>query len=560
MKKSLKVKVLLALSAICVLNAQDMTAGTAAEQAGAVDQGYKVVDQLEEKAPEFAKENAASTEFVPANKQVEKQLKRTKTKLNYDKEKGTIIKIGYAEAVINDPANDKDFFRIRNAKAHEAYLNAKAEIIKTIYTDFSAMNRLSVVDNDGEDEIEAARKAKLKALQEKQLDLAKKFGQLDEAEAAALAGVTLPDRLGAVLDGLNKKLDSTYSTDKIKADKRALRDELKAECEALKSEFDVLEEDCKSIPQPTTQLESNVSLMSKMPLLGSSVVCQAESWDETGDKVYCIAMAVVWSPQLQEDAFALAHNNNIVGKKGKYTAEEWIERQDLSSMVGPRRFRDNEGRTIFVGISAIDLSGPVSKRNVKRKKADTEAWTFVAFSLLGDIEAYREAKTNFKEYDDSTRKSEEKFSDVIMQKCNMVIQGCTSLDAREVVHPISKQKMYVVAYYIDPDLAKQSGDLMKKAYAAANVFDKAMQRKRGIHDGMEQELKQQRESKTEYNRGKAEGSQAVKKEVNNIENNLEQNRRKAPVSTGARGSKNDNGPRTSQGGTFTGDSEIDTDF
>jgi hypothetical protein len=83
-----------------------------------------------------------------------------------------------------------------------------------------------------------------------------------------------------------------------------------------------------------------------MPLLGSSVLTQAESWDKE-EKIYSISLAVVWSPKLQENAVALATGEAVPSSsKGKFSPQEWLAQQDLTTMIGPRRFTDNEGNNI----------------------------------------------------------------------------------------------------------------------------------------------------------------------------------------------------------------------
>ena len=126
-----------------------------------------------------------------------------------------------------------------------------------------------------------------------------KFAQFNEAEANALEGVTIGDRFGAILEGIAKRLDSAFSSEKILAEKRALRDEIAAQVELLTSQYVELKKQADAMPKvPDNEIESAAQAFAKMPLLGSTVLTQAESWDAT-EKIYSVSMAVVWSPNFR---------------------------------------------------------------------------------------------------------------------------------------------------------------------------------------------------------------------------------------------------------------------
>ncbi len=555
--KKLMIMVACAVTA-SVLSAQEMGATATETAAGAADQGAEIAAQADAQAAQLAAE-APSEEFVSAEEVVKKNLAKMKLAPGYDRKRKAIIAIGTAEVLIKDPANDNTFMAVRAAKANEAYLNAKAEVIRSINTDFSAMDRALTTAGFGEDDVQKAFAERRADFEAKREELAKKLAQLDKAEASAFRGVTMTDRFGAVIEGVAKKLDDKFNSAEIAAQKKAVRDQLKAECAELLAEYKVLEEEAKKIPAvPSTEVSSSVKMLSKMPLLGSSVLTQAESWDKT-DKTYSVSIAVVWSPKLQENAVALVTGEAVPSsKKGQFTPQEWVAKQDLTTMIGPRRFTDNEGNNIFVGIATADLTGKVKDRRAKKMLADTAARKAVAFSLAGDFEAYREASSNYKEYDDDLRTSVEKLRDVVGQKCDINLQGCLPLCNKEVKHPITGRKTYVTAYYIEPTLAKDAMDLLKKSYAGAIRQTKATQYRRGQHAGMEKSLDNQRKSTMEFNKGVADGARGVLQEVQRQQSEAKQ--QKKSVSAGASGSKRQEPTGQSQGGSFSGDATIDTDF
>ena len=103
-------------------------------------------------------------EFVSAKEQVERNLEKLGLSQEYNPEKKSMIKIGVAYKQIKDPANDKKFSALRTLKYMEAYLNAKAEIIRAIEQDMSAMDRAETfgefIDGESARDVFAAKQGK----------------------------------------------------------------------------------------------------------------------------------------------------------------------------------------------------------------------------------------------------------------------------------------------------------------------------------------------------------------------------------------------------------------
>ena len=75
-------------------------------------------------------------QFVSASAKVEEQLKQLGLSTGYDRKRKAIIEIGTANLTTTKrPAGDDAFMIKRSAKATEAYLSAKAEIIKRLYSE-----------------------------------------------------------------------------------------------------------------------------------------------------------------------------------------------------------------------------------------------------------------------------------------------------------------------------------------------------------------------------------------------------------------------------------------
>lgn len=542
------------------------------EESGDSDEGPEIVVEAEQKQAEIAKEEASQPQtdekprFVSAEEQVQETIeKKMDLEFGYISERKSIVAQGTSYATVRDPANDETFMALRTAKATEAYLLAKVAVIQAISTDFSAFDRVVTLAKYGESNVEKVFAQKQAAFAAKRGEFEKKLAELDSAEAEALEGVTLNDRFGAILDGIAKKINKDYDPEKISADKKAKYEALKAECDVLKAEFEALQEDAENIPStPKNEVKSGVTMLAKMPLIGSTVLTQSESWDES-TKQYSVSMAIVWSPKLQESAVKVAAGNYEAGKDlGALTRKEWIGMQDLSAMVGPRRFVDKNGHPYFVGIAAADLTCQNSDIKARKQMADAEARKNVVFSLVGDLQSYEDYKMHLKEYQsksDDLRSIVQDLASTMMQKADINLRGCLSMRNRTMTHPITGRKTYVTVFYVDPMLAKDAAEILKSNYAAAEITTKATQYRRGVQAGMDAQLKATRDSKAEFSRGKADGQKQLQDETKAMEGRVLPKPAKKAVSAGAAGSgETRKAPVKSRGGSYSGDAVIDTNF
>ena len=563
-----------------VLSAQEMGTAAAAPAAGTTvaaavvvaqqDGGQAVVDTAVAKGPELVATPPAA-QFVSADEQVQNDLAKMNLTEGYDTAKRAIIQIGSASIKVEDPANDPAFVIKREQIANYAYLNAKAEVIRAINSEFSAMDRACTFLDDSVDETAAKFQAKKAEVEAKKAELTDLLQKVDATEAQAVGEVTINDRFGALLDAVIKKIDETYDPAKIAADKQANAASKQAEAKLLKekaaqlmAEYKELEAEAAKLPKdPALETASTAKLLSKMPLLGSSVITQAESWDST-EKTYTVAMAIVWSPKLQENAVKVCMGDAAVSsKKGKYSLKDWVAAQDFGCMVGPRRFTDDQGRNLFVGIAAADLKGPIVKQNAKKMVAETMARKAVAMSLLGDIEAYREASQNLKVYADDSAGASQKLADTVSAKVNLNLQGCMSIAKKTVINPIMGRKIYVAAYYVDPSFAKEAMGALKKLYADSVRVTKASQYRTGYASGAAANLKAVQNSTSVQQQAAAQAAvevqQQAAKDSAAAAAAAKSVQPTARPSTGAQGTVRPASGGKSTGGTFSGGT-IDTDF
>ena len=475
------------LAAVGSLSAQELS--EAAAQASE-DNGAAVVAKVEEKTPEMKAE--PTEEFVSAEDRVRSNLEKAGISEGADPEKKAIIQIGVASVLVSNPATDKAFGMAREQMANIAYMNAKAEVIKAINSEFSAVDRVSLMMSESVDENAEKVAAAREAVIAKRAELAETLAKYNAADAKSVSEVTLNDRFNSFLDAVIKKIDSSYSPEAIAAKKKISADAAKAEAAALKekvqalsAEYKKLEAAAAALPKdPAMESASTAKVMSKMPLLGSSILTMAESWNKDTQE-YQVACAIVWSPKLQACATKMLTGDfSGTGKPGMYSKDAWVKAQDWRWMIGTRRFTDDKGRNLFVGIYSVELSGSIVAQNGKKKLADQFARKNVAMSLLSDMATFTEASQNMKIYADDSKSAAQKLSENTTSKVNVNLQGCMRLTSRTVTNPISGKKMYVSAFYLDPTIAAEAGAILKKSYEDALTSSKYAKKQFGILMGL----------------------------------------------------------------------------
>ena len=475
--------------------------------------------------------------FVDAELKVKEQLKALglNPEGGYDRKKKAIIAIGVASLdTKKSPAGDDSFMVARSAKATEAYLMAKADIIQFFYTEVDAQDRVAFNDGNVSEE-EQNLKTKIEEIKEKVAVFAEKAGKPELADAdfdenlvAALRGIELappPPKTSVTADGV--ALDDADGN-RMTADQVTVTEEpaagtnLASERDALAAEIHSAIKEANDLPKvPMNEIDSSAKLLSKMPLLGAKILTEAESWDKT-EKRYQIAMAVIWSPKLQEEAKNLAIGNPTVSeKKGKFSVQEWIERQDLLAMAGPWSFTDNEGKTIVIGIAARDIANLSSpKEKGKRLEADTDARVAVANSLVCDLAAFTETSKNLKEYEDGSYEAMQNLANTVSSQTKVALSGLGRLASKVGYHPITGRKTYAVAFFIEPEVNKEAMELIKRLYADAITVNNATKFKQGQMAGMEATYEEAKASDAKFEEGKAGASSDVSGRVRAAEVNV----------------------------------------
>lgn len=540
------------MTMICISGLMSMTLAQGVDESNlGVDENNQEASQIVQEAQNRAEELAEISSndiYEDASSAVQASLKSMGLKPRYNPKNRTFIQIGSAEMKISDPHNNKDFIAIREVLAIEAYLSGKAKIIRSINQNFSAIEKVSLNCDYGDDPTSNKIEQLTNKLLKKKEELRRKLAELAVAESEQLEGASVSDRLGGILDGIAKKLDETYNSKDILEEKKQNFLAVKKECELLQKEFDEVQKLIDENPKPSRKISSDIESIAQMPLLGATVLTQSEKWDPT-TKMYSVAMAVIWNSKLQEHALSFSKGNPLNNKKKggiSISIDDWIEDMDFSSMVGPRTFTDPTGRTIFVGIAAVDLTGKVKDRDAKKGLAGLSAEALLAFSLHSDVYSYREGKKMLREYDDDKSSSCRKFAQALMQQCKLdSMRGSMELHSDIVKHPISGRETYVVAYYLDPDLSKDALKTIVKAQRAAMDVITTSQVAGGVIAGGQKALDDQKKSKKFYDAGMKKGEDIV--------NAPPKKGGKKASPKGTPKSKIDENKNGSTGGTFTGD-------
>ena len=442
--------------------------------------------------------------------------------LGYQPKQKVIVQIGVATFRCED-LSAEDFLGKRDLKAIEAYLSARAKIGRSIINEFSASARSAYCDPDDPDPNVKAAMEKRKEIEEHKEALARKIAELDSAQADAMRGVTLEDRVNKTLDAIIKKLDDSYDPATISQEKMDRYNAVKAEVETLKAECAELEKLAEqALPKKNADRMTQSQVTAKLRFFGCVTVAQAESWDPA-KKNYQVAVGVIWSKKLHEKARA-AYDGNLTlkGKAGNQTYDDWFEAQleerdddegrpfiPLGAMVGSRLFTDEEGHTYFIGIGGAKVPEKAVQDEGRRADAVENARMAAMFALKGEGIAQRNAARHLSEYNDDTSHFDSKMINSIALECKGTIEGMDEGTIEKVVNPLSGQEMYVSVLTINPYLAAEAEDMLDTTAAGAVEDERTNQLREGRQAGREAAIDAAKRDRSAYQQGVREGVKGV---------------------------------------------------
>ncbi len=498
----------------------------------------------------------------------------------WDDKKNRIMVIKQTGEAID--AYDPDFLQKREALAIEASLLAKATIIESFTTTASAENILSVPGNPIAKQLEAEQK-QIKAMEaqaqkfymQAQRETSVLLSAYDQAQADELRGVTFGDRLNSLLEATIKKLDETFDSQQITEDKKQRLSDVKMRLDKARKIEDekqkLLEEVQNKIAELQGQVKketrSAIETTSSMPLFGATTLMQVESYDDLRGQ-YNIASLVVWSPKLELEARGmLLGAGKGKPRKNKISIDEWLDKQNLSSMVGARRYLASDGSTNFMGISAVEYD-PDDSGSYSMLEEEAILWAKQAaiLSLKASVESVKSAERLKRDIRGADGKVESKilkdFSANIQESVkNLTIRGLETLRIEETVHEPTGKNIIVAVANVNSALAVKASDIMKDMYATLKEVNADQSFIQGEEAGMKAEADKTLNNKAIFDAGVASGSNQVATEYDNrADDRASIGRAESQQSKESITEDNSGSSGESQSGSWAGDIEVDDDF
>ncbi|EGU48583.1 hypothetical protein VII00023_00265 [Vibrio ichthyoenteri ATCC 700023] len=419
-------------------------------------------------------------EYISAEQQIFDYMDQKNWQQGWDPDKKRLFVVNMQQFDSEDPSYDDSFITKRSQYATIATMGAKAEMVEYMRTTMSAVDMLTAPGTDVHAELNEKYVRAEKKLNAQKRELVKIIAELDQAEADKLAGITIEDRAEATWDAVIKRIDSNYDAATIEESKRKKYEKVKQRFADASSELDVLEQQASTL-KGEIKLESTsmVETLAKAPILGASVLVQAESWDAESE-VYEVATLMVWSPKLEKAAKSIITGEMLPLKpKNGLSVHDWLKKQEVATMVGPRQFVDQSGERWFIGAFGMPADGASSLVRKNRGIADAMAKKEAAVALYADIETQKQAAIAMqtRSSDLGSKDNTEvatSFSEATRQSVeNRHINGLSKLFSRTVVHPISQQKIYVVAYGISAKAASEALAIEYSAFDAGATANRA---------------------------------------------------------------------------------------
>ena len=486
------------------------------------------------------------------------EVQQTASSAKYDQEKDAIDLVdefaaakGYttdpkkpvyfarAEASRNVSLSDPNFLNIRELIATEAILSAKADIIVSRMTSASAEEWIELAGPSIQaqlEEVVAVQKnaqvkldAQLGSLQKEASTL---IEGLDDALAQEAMGITWNDRGKRLLDAIISKLDESYDSSAILEDKRNRVENLKKRRDAVIQRADELVLARKELERQVREIRgdgsdksgSRFAIESKMPLFGATVVFQAEYFDEYEN--FSVAVLLAWSPKLEREARGiLLRDGRIEPRPTKLSLDEWLDKQNLATMVGPRKYLAKDGSDNFLGIAAAEYN----KRNLSTRRraelsATLSAQRMAVLSLTSEVEVNRAKDQQGINNNISEDRTELRYYEELSERVSQSIEKVkvAGLEKRKViraVHPSTGKDIIVVVANINSAMAVQSVELMADTYALLRELNIDQSYLSGQTAGMREAAELGKNNSDAFEQGRSEGtgSVAAKTEANQAE-------------------------------------------
>lgn len=530
----------------------------AGEAVAPSDAGSEAAAQaMEESAP-------CSKKFRSAKKVLKDCVAEKGWEERWDEEKGRLFVIESATVDTKDPANDKDFFAKREMAAKAAVLQAKVAVIQMINTEMSGSDMIDMPGSDVNKTLGAEREKIAQAVQEQMKELVTLVAKTSQAEADMLAGTKFSQRLDDMMAAMIKKINSAYNDEKHNEAAKARYLELRKRLEQSIKTYKALKEQADKLQMEVKERqESSVTLMAKMPIFGVTVIMQTESFNKETGK-YEVAVCVTWSKALEAAARAVALGQPLKCKPGKMSVNAWLKKQNLATMTGPRQYVDDKGNRWFLGVTArvYDESMPSYKLRKAKGIVDAFARQMAVFCVFADVEAVetaaqaKETRANDETNETSEQVAEDYATKMSQKFTKKTVRGLQRLASDEVEHPITGDNIYVSVYGINASSAAEALAAETRQYATAVESERHQTVEKGRKAANESAVRAATNRADDFQKGAQKQTRAIGRELQS---------RKPAAKGGIAIKQEASAPatkkaKTTTGGTFGGDADIDDNF
>lgn len=461
------------------------------------DNGMAGIAQLQdEKQPTYQEADAFE--------QAQSYLDNSPFTSGWNDDKKVFVAIGLAEFDSENPSYDDTFLIKRSLKTMQASLDAKSQIIEYVRSEMSAIDKAVTPGTDlnqkFKDEIDKLQRK----IEFQKNTLAKLMNDVDTKEADSIAGATFGDRLNSLMDAAIKKLDSNFDASNIDQKKKERFEKAKLKYQEAVVEYEQVQKKLQdTVGNIKETIQSKTESFAKMPLFGAITVAQFESW--TDDR-YKIGLVTVWSANSEKAARAFISGESFKSRPGNKSLKEWVNNQDWSTSTGGRKYVDDKGTTHFIGIAASAIGKSATSERKGRGIAELNAKKEVAMSIFSDVEAKKVAEQIMQtkgslNKDESI--AEESLSTNLQQNIrNRQISGLQKIFGKNLVHPISQQKMHVAIYSISGDSAKAALMLQERNYLTKILDVKNQQKMKGTTEGYKEAVRGTEDNSSEYTKAR----------------------------------------------------------
>lgn len=451
-----------------------------------------------------ASNGAVAQDLVDADKSAEDLVNEyfvAKVGKIYDPATGRIVVQATKRFDVRNPRVSTEFLKVRSSKMTELLIEAKAQIVQSIFSKMSAERILEIPGNPIEKQLsaivdEVQRQAEYTGEQLEKLGI--------ELSAAKEDMKTMSvNELMATVTQVIAETDEDNLAAKFDAEKKERYEQVKAEFERTTAEYTALMEKAEKIRRDfADNLErksaSTISRAAQMQIHGCTVIQQADSVSETGGKwTYEMSVLFSWSPEAQSAASAILGGGDVrfpPNKNGR-SVVDWVNNfranGALGDWMGPRTFVDGEGNMWYLGIAAAPVLSNANADDKSEKIAELEAAAEVVYALYAD--AYVEANlkklamdinvdgnTEQKVLEDFDYKAGESFKDIH-------IHGLMKVASFKTTHKSTGQQIHVVIYGVNASQAATLRDIRNGAKDLALLVNISQEIERG-RTGRIQEL------------------------------------------------------------------------